>query len=162
MTVVQIIVGNLAAFSPIASGILSILSTGIYAVFYFIAVKAPFSKTFFTLLMLSNMANLVITAAKCLEGHLFGVEIAVQAYRFSYSIYMVIFHILITLPLFFYIKKFMYKVMEINTIKSIWNYVGLFPQHSILYGITIYTEVNNHLLKSHLIHSIPSFFSLLI
>ena len=72
LTLLQMGLGLCAAFfTPGRGSLLSAVSTGLYAVFYFLAVRAYPGKTLFTLLMISNLANLVVIAAKCLEGQLF-------------------------------------------------------------------------------------------
>ncbi len=67
----QILMGLLVGFWGGNAAMLSILSTVIYALFYFTAVKAAFGKALFTLLMISNIANLIVTSSKCVEGSYF-------------------------------------------------------------------------------------------
>ena len=64
MGLVQIATGFLAAFAAVNPGILSLLSTGLCAVFYFTVVKDRFGRLLFVLLGLSNAANLVTILAK--------------------------------------------------------------------------------------------------
>ena len=127
VTVAQMVLGNLAAFSGSDAGLLSAASTLIYAAFYFVAVKAYFGKTLFTLLILSNLANLVVICSKCLEGLLFGPAIAYQAYRWTNSVCMFIVHLIITVPLWYYFCRYYRKVVENQTNKSVWNYLWLIP-----------------------------------
>ena len=88
LTLLQMGLGLCAAFfTPGRASLLSVVSTGLYAVFYFLAVRAYPGKTLFTLLMISNLANLVVIAAKCLEGQLFP-ALAVQSYRWSFALMM--------------------------------------------------------------------------
>ena len=88
LTLLQMGLGLCAAFfTPGRGSLLSAVSTGLYAVFYFLAVRAYPGKTLFTLLMISNLANLVVIAAKCLEGQLFP-ALAVQSYRWSFALMM--------------------------------------------------------------------------
>ena len=74
ITLLQILIGNLSAFSSLPNSFLSLSSTLVYIIFYFIAIKAHFGKKLFVLLFLSNLANFVTMAAKCLEGLIFGTE----------------------------------------------------------------------------------------
>lgn len=60
-----------AFFSGGNAALASVVSTAVYVVFYFIAVKVNFGKALFTLLMISNMANFVVAASKCIEGKIF-------------------------------------------------------------------------------------------
>ena len=64
LTVIQVLLGAWVSFvSGNHSAIASAVSTILYAAFYFLAVKKHFGKTLFTLLMISNLANLVYTPA---------------------------------------------------------------------------------------------------
>lgn len=127
MTVVQILLGFNAAFEIESSGWLSIASTAIYAGFYFLSVKAHFGKTLFTLLMLSNIANLIVICAKCLEGLIFGQAIAMESYRWTNSVCMVIAHLVITLPLAFYFRRFYCDGINKKSGAAVWNYLWLIP-----------------------------------
>lgn len=129
ITLLQILIGNLSAFSTLPNSFLSISSTLTYFIFYFIAVKAHLGKRLFVLLFLSNMANFVTMAAKCIEGLIFGAETAYMDYNYTYSLCMVIVHLCTTLPLFFYIKKYVTPVMDshYNHNKGFWGYVWLIP-----------------------------------
>lgn len=61
LTLVQLFLGFWAAFyAGKNAGLVSAVSTILYAVFYFLAVKKHFGKTIFTLLMISNLANLAV------------------------------------------------------------------------------------------------------
>ena len=86
LTVIQVLLGAWVSFvSGNHSAIASAVSTILYAAFYFLAVKKHFGKTLFTLLMISNLANLAVISAKCLEG-LFFPTLATQDYRWSFSL----------------------------------------------------------------------------
>lgn len=126
ITVVQIDLGILAAFSGGDKGVLSAASTIIYALFYFTAVKARFGKTLFTLLMLSNISNFVVICAKCLEGLVFG-EIAYETYRWTNSLFMIIVHLVTTVPLGFYFHKHYSIGINRTAGSSTWNYLWLIP-----------------------------------
>ena len=71
LSLVQIFLGWQAAFFSTNAGLLSAVSTLIYAAFYFFAVKVKVGKTGFTLLLLSNNASFIVITSKCLEGILF-------------------------------------------------------------------------------------------
>lgn len=80
LTVAQFSLGIWAAFfSGGKANIISAVSTLLYAVFYFLAVRMPLGKTLFTLMMLSNTANLIVIVSKCIEGRLFP-ALALQSY----------------------------------------------------------------------------------
>ena len=78
-----------AFFSGGKAALASAVSTAVYVVFYFIAVKINFGKALFTLLMISHTANFVVAASKCIEGKIFP-ELAVQSYRWSFSLIMLV------------------------------------------------------------------------
>lgn len=101
LTIVQIWLGIWAAFfSHGNTGLISVASTALYAIFYFFAVNVPVGKTLFTLLMISNVANLAVISSKCIEGYLFP-ELARQSYRWSFSFVLFLVEIILCIPLFF-------------------------------------------------------------
>ena len=126
ITIVQICLGLLAAFSTYNTGLLSAASTTIYAVFYFAATRAHFGKTLFTLLLISNLANFVVMASKSMEGIIFG-DIAYESYRITFSLCMFIIQLLILIPIFFYFKKCYSDGINKQTGASTWNYLWLVP-----------------------------------
>lgn len=85
--------------------LISVVSTALYAIFYFFAVNVPVGKTLFTLLMISNAANLAVISSKCIEGYLFP-ELARQSYRWSFSFVFFLVEIILCVSLFFVIKKY--------------------------------------------------------
>lgn len=122
--ILQILTGISSVFG-IHSGFLSMFSTVLYAVFYFTAAKVPIGKSLFTLLILSNMANLVTVFSKCLEGQLFG-QIAYESYRWSFSLCMVIGHLIFTTPLAVYFHK-SYSINVNKAHSTVWRYLWLIP-----------------------------------
>ena len=124
MALVQICLGCLAAFSPIDSGEMSLVSMAIYTGFYFLIIKDNIGRLSFVLLTLSNLGNLVTVCAKCLEGLLFG-ELALEAYRWSMVVCMVVMHLLVTVPVSFYVHKYFTSSIPIET-KS-WYYLWIIP-----------------------------------
>lgn len=125
---IQICLGMMASFLPtVNKGILSVASIILYALFYFSAVKAAFGKTLFTLLMLSNIANMVITCSKCAEGMLFGKVMAMQSYRWTFSICLLIVSIIVTVPLFLYFRKYYSDGISKQAGAASWNYLWLIP-----------------------------------
>ena len=106
LTIVQIWLGMWAAFfSHGNTGLISVASTALYAIFYFFAINVPVGKTLFTLLMISNVANLAVISSKCIEGYLFP-ELARQSYRWSFSFVLFLVEIILCIPLFFILKKY--------------------------------------------------------
>lgn len=128
LTVIQISIALLTATHPGQfNGLFSLVSTAIYGIFYFTAVKAAFGKTLFTLLMLSNVANLAVMSAKCMEGLVFGREMALQAYRWTYSLCLLITSFLVAVPLSLYFRKYYSDGISKQAGASSWNYLWLIP-----------------------------------
>lgn len=127
ITVIQLILGYWAAFfSGGNTGLISAFSTVLYAAFYFLAVKKHFGKTLFSLLMISNLANLTVVAAKCIEGQLFP-DLAMQPYRWSFSLFMLLVEAAIGVPLFFYIKKVYTPAVDREPSGFEWRFLWLIP-----------------------------------
>lgn len=127
MTLLQVLVRAIASFGLADKGILTIASTIVYAVCYFIAVKAPPGKALFTLLMLSNIADLVVIASKCMEGFIFGKEMAMQSYRWTASVCMLAVSLLLFVPLFLYFRRYYSDGINKQTGAAAWNYLWLIP-----------------------------------
>ncbi len=142
VSVIQLFIGAWAAFAPGDSAAkISAVSTILYAAFYFLAVKKHFGKTLFTLLMISNIANLAVISAKCIEGLLFP-SLAVQSYRWSFSLMLFIVEVILAVPLFLYMKAVYTPAVEKEPSGLEWHYLWLIPTtfyimwyHSI-YGST--------------------------
>lgn len=127
LTAVQLILGVWAAFfENNNAGLISMVSTLLYAGFYFLAIKAHPGKTLFTLLMISNIANFTVMAAKCLEGQLFPL-LAVQSYRWSFSLLMLLVEAVIGIPLFHYVKYMYAPAVAMEGDHREWNYLWLIP-----------------------------------
>ena len=124
MCVLQIGIGFVAAFSPLGSDVLSVASTVIYAGFLFLVIKDMVGTVLFVLLSLSNVGNLVAIFAKCLEGIFFG-DIAMEPYRWSLCVCMLILHLVITVPVGFYIRKYFNSTTPIQT--NCWYYLWIVP-----------------------------------
>lgn len=116
---------NTFQLGPSAS-VLSLISTGSYALFYFLAIREKPGKLFFVLLMVSNVANFVVVAGKCLEGFLFP-ENAMQqnCWSFSLTSVLVLLFVLPTMALFF--KYFLKDAVTLHTQERIWHYLWLIP-----------------------------------
>lgn len=129
-----------AFFSGGKAALASAVSTAVYVVFYFIAVKVNFGKALFTLLMISNMANFVVAVAKCIEGKIFP-ELAVQLYRWSFSLIMFFVLAVVWTPLFIYTKKVYTPAVEKEPTGIEWRYLWLIP--ATFYLIWYYMLYNN-------------------
>lgn len=126
-TFVQIGLGIWACFfAGESKGLVSIISTAVYAGFYFLIVKADIWKMLFTLLMLSNINNFIVIASKCFEGMLFP-HLAMQIYRWSFSVMTIAVQLLIMVPFFFYMKKKFTPAVEYNADNLSWSYLWLIP-----------------------------------
>ena len=148
LSIIQIVIGTCAAFMPKGNaGILSAVSTLLYAAFYFLAVKKHFGKTLFTLLMISNLANFAVIAAKCLEG-IFFPALATQSYRWSFSLMLGIVEIALFIPYFLYIKSFYTPAVEKEPSGFEWRYLWLIPATFYLtWYFAIYSVVSRSALE---------------
>lgn len=127
LTILQLGITLMNTFhlGPSAS-VLSLISTGSYALFYFLAIREKPGKLFFVLLMVSNVANLVVVAGKCLEGFLFPENAMLQnAWSFSLTSCIVLFFVLPAMALFF--KYFLKEAVTLHTQEHIWRYLWLIP-----------------------------------
>ena len=127
-------------FSGGKTALASAVSTVLYAVFYFIAVKVHFGKAIFTLLMISNTANFAVAASKCIEGVFFP-YLAVQSYRWSFSLIMFFVLAIVWIPLFVYTKKVYTPAVEKEPTGIEWRYLWLVP--ATFYLIWYYMLYNN-------------------
>lgn len=105
-------------------GLLVLLGTFLYAAFFFIFVKDSIGKGLFLLLMLSNISNLILTAAKVTERYLFP-TLYKTPYRWSSSLTFLLMEALILIPLFFYFKK-VFSETFIGK-HSYWKFLWLIP-----------------------------------
>lgn len=116
---------NTFHLGPSAS-VLSLISTGSYALFYFLAIREKPGKLFFVLLMVSNIANFVVVAGKCLEGFFFPENAMLQnRWSFSLTSILVLIFVLPTMALFF--KYFLKDAITLHTQEHIWHYLWLIP-----------------------------------
>ena len=133
LSVGQFFLGCIAAFSPVGSEVLSLFSTVIYAAFYFFAIKHDIGCLSFVLLVFSNLGNLVSVSAKCIEGMIFG-DIALEPYRWTMCVCMLMMHAVVTVPVGFYIRKFFTGEIPIQT--RSWHYLWIIP--ATFYAIWYY------------------------
>ena len=133
MALLQTVMGFLTAFFFVSSEVMSLLSTFVYAGFFFLAVKDHPGRQTFVLLALANLGNLVSICAKCMEGMLFG-ELALQNYRWSMLVCMLVMHALITLPVTLYVRRYFTSSVPIHN--KYWAHLWLIP--AAFYAIWYY------------------------
>lgn len=148
LSVIQVLLGVWVSFVPgNHAAIASVLSTALYAAFYFLAVKKHFGKTLFTLLMLSNLANFAVISAKCLEGILFP-ALAMQSYRWSFSLMLFAVEIILSVPIFLYMKSVFTPAVEKEPSGFEWWYLWLIPTtFYIIWYFAIYSVVSRSALE---------------
>lgn len=148
LSVIQVLLGVWVSFVPgNHAAIASALSTALYATFYFLAVKKHFGKTLFTLLMLSNLANFAVISAKCLEGILFP-ALAMQSYRWSFSLMLFAVEIILSVPIFLYMKSVFTPAVEKEPSGFEWRYLWLIPTtFYIIWYFAIYSVVSRSALE---------------
>ena len=127
LTVIQLWLGLWAAFfSNGRAGLVSAVSTALYAAFYFLSIKISWGKALFTLLMISNTANLAVVGSKCIEGLLFP-SLAPEPYRWSFSLVTFFVEIVMMIPIFGYMKKVYTPAVEKEPSGFEWRYLWLIP-----------------------------------
>ena len=145
LTFLQILFGLLACFSiGNISAVLSLISTLSYAFFYFTVIRKSPGQLLFVLLMISNIANLVVITAKCLEGQFFP-DFALLPYRYSMSLFMVIVEIFILIPVFIFLKKVITPAISCSQSFHEWRYLWLIP--ATFYLIWYYMVYGNSTLS---------------
>lgn len=118
----------------------SLLCTAYALIFYFVAVKAHVGQITFTLLMLYNISSFVEVASKCIESFIFP-DLAVQSYRWSFTLIMLILEIIILVPFFQYIKRYYAPIFQRKISASTWKYLWIIPA-------TFYVTWYHHLYAS--------------
>ena len=148
LSVIQVMLGAWVSFVPgNHAAIASALSTALYAAFYFLAVKKHFGKTLFTLLMISNLANFAVISAKCIEGLLFP-ALAMQSYRWSFSLMLFAVEIILSVPIFLYMKSVFTPAVEKEPSGFEWRYLWLIPTtFYIIWYFAIYSVVSRSALE---------------
>ena len=148
LSVIQVMLGAWVSFVPgNHAAIASALSTALYAAFYFLAVKKHFGKTLFTLLMISNLANFAVISAKCIEGLLFP-ALAGQSYRWSFSLMLFAVEIILSVPIFLYMKSVFTPAVEKEPSGFEWRYLWLIPAtFYIVWYFAIYSVVSRSALE---------------
>lgn len=91
--------------------------------------------------MISNTANFVVAASKCIEGKIFP-ELVVQSYRWSFSLIMLFVLAVVWIPLFIYTKKVYTPAVEKEPTGIEWRYLWLIP--ATFYLIWYYMLYNNN------------------
>ncbi len=123
----QVGIGIHVAFFPTRMvGIISLASTLLYGIAFLYVVKAPWGKSLYILLMLSNLGNYIVISSKCLEGVLFP-QLARQQYRWSFSLTMLMVILLISGPMYVYVKKVIAPVILLEHDSLDWRFLWLLP-----------------------------------
>lgn len=147
----QMIIGYFAAFDNVSTRALSGISTVICALFCFLIIKDRFGRLFFVLLFLANVANLLTVLAKCMESLIFG-NMAMEPYRWSLSLCLLVMHLLFTLPFSFYVHKYYTGGIPIRT--TAWSYLWIAPAtFYLLWEYYLYFTGTNSLYASVNVHS---------
>ena len=148
LSIIQVLLGTWVSFVPgDHAAIASAVSTILYAAFYFLAVRKHFGKTLFTLLMISNLANLSVISAKCLEG-LFFPALAAQDYRWSFSLMLFAVEAVLSIPVFLYMRSVFTPAVEKEPSGFEWRYLWLIPvTFYLMWYYVIYGSVSHSSLE---------------
>ncbi len=105
-------------------GPLVLFGTFVYAMFLLLFIKEEIWKCLFPLLMMSNISNLILTAAKVTEKYIFP-ELYFTPYRWSSSLTYFLAEAIILIPLFFFFKNIFAKATAEEN--KAWKYLWLIP-----------------------------------
>ncbi len=108
------------------NGLLSFLCSVVHAAFMAAWIRGHYGKSMFTLLMMTNISNFIITTSKCLEGLLFP-AMAMEYHRWTNSLCMVAVDVVVLIPLYFYIKIIYCKAVEPEVSNKVWRWLWLIP-----------------------------------
>ncbi len=115
-------------YSNAAGGNLTIAALIVNYLTFYCLYRAPLGQLFFTLLMLTNISNFVIVAAKCLQYALFPPpEMAAEHFRWSLSVCLVAVSILAYVPLYVYVERTYRTIFDKKASVSNWWYLWLIP-----------------------------------
>lgn len=96
--------------------------------------------------MISNLANLTVISAKCLEGLLFP-ALAVQDYRWSFSLMLFGVEAVLSVPVFLYMRSIYTPAVEKEPSGLEWRYLWLIPVtfylmwYYVLYGSVTHSSL---------------------
>ncbi len=125
MTVIQALIHIRMAGSD-AEWWIALGKTAVISFLFVNLIKEHFGKTLFVILMLSNIQNLVICAAKCLEGILFP-ALSTQHFRWSNTVTVILAEIIILVPIYLFIKRILSKGLNETQNITIWRYIWCVP-----------------------------------
>ncbi len=100
--------------------------TFLLALLFCLSLRAHWGKALFTLLMLSNISNFVLCAAKCLEGLLFP-KLALEQYRWSNVLTLFLAAGVILIPIFFFFKRVYVNALKEERASVVWRYIWVVP-----------------------------------
>lgn len=142
LCIMQVITSMLVASDVFGEHTMYLIRTVIYSLFYLAIIKNDLSKLAFTLISLSNIGNLLSVCARFLEICFSATETP-EVYSWNLCFWMIIMHLAVTLPLYFYISKNYSSILQ--TPPSIWGYLCSIPVifYFIWYFYLYLTHQNN-------------------
>ncbi len=116
--------------------------------FTFLFIKDHWGKSLFSMLMLNNISSFVVTAAKYLEGVIFG-DYALQMHRWTNIITLIVIEAAVLIPLFFYIKHIYMKAVHQDISKRTWHLLWLVPFtfYAVWFRNSFHASENHELLS---------------
>ncbi len=107
-------------------GMVTLLTIPVNAAFYMLLIDAHWGKCMFTLLTLTNLGRFIYTTGKMLEGLCFP-ALAVQEYRWSHALMMLVLAAVVLIPMSFFFRRIFSKAMQDKTPLTAWRYLWLIP-----------------------------------
>ncbi len=124
LCILQVLLAHWDAFTSASPMLVNLAGGLLFAVYVFTIVNEHYGRILFVILVFINAANLVMTASSCLAELLFN-SLAVDPPIWSLCLCIVIFHLLFTVPLIFYVRKYFTSSIPIQT--TAWIYVWSIP-----------------------------------
>ena len=145
LCILQVLLVHWSAFTSASPTLINIIGGLLFAIYVFIIVTEHYGRILFVVLVFINVANLVMTAASCLAELLFTGS-ADNPPIWILCLCVVIFHLLFTVPLIFYVRKYFSSSIPIQT--TAWIYVWSIPAIFYIIGffhLYVCSHSNQHI-----------------
>lgn len=127
LAIIHMVVAWISVVYDLQNKLVLPVSVIVCALFYFVAVKTHVGKQLFTFVMLANTVNYVMILAKCLEGLMFGRDVAHEAYGYTYTLCTLIIQLIITPFIGYYLNTYYKNGINKSVASSSWRYLWLIP-----------------------------------
>ena len=127
LAVLQVFIGFAATtFFKSHTSTISMMSYVLFMVFYIVAVKASISQLAFMAFLIANYASFIVTVSKGTEYILFP-DMAMQGYRWTFSLMTIIVQAISLPPLTLFIDKQIRPALNMSNSQKLWRYLWIIP-----------------------------------